>query len=73
MAGHKEASVRLKAAFNLPCFFSLFHSSKESISFIELYQTFSEDDDLEIRQCIASSIHEAFCLAKDGDDTTPLR
>lgn len=34
---------------------------------------FSEDQDFEVRKCIASSLHEAFRLITDDDDTSKLR
>ena len=43
------------------------------ISFQELYLKFSEDEVFDIRKCAAKSLHEAFKLVEDEEDTTKLR
>lgn len=47
--------------------------SEMKISFQEIYLKFSEDEDFDIRYCAAASIHEAFNLIEDEEDTTNLR
>jgi len=43
------------------------------ISFQDLYLKFSEDEDHEIRKCAACSLHEAFKIIEDEEDTSKLR
>lgn len=43
------------------------------ISFQELYLKFSDDEDLDIRKCAAVSLHEAFKIVEDEEDTSMLR
>lgn len=38
-----------------------------------MYYKFSEDDDEDISYCAASSLHEAFAIIEDEDDTNSLR
>jgi hypothetical protein len=55
---------------------NLLYKSIESelkISFQEIYLKFSEDREFDIRYCAATSLHEAFKLIEDEDDTTFLR
>lgn len=42
-------------------------------SFQYMYYTFSDDEDEEIRFCAAQSLHEAFRIIEDDDDTSRLR
>lgn len=71
----KEESLRYQAVFNLPCMNFVYKSvAKEmDIDFQELYLRFSEDPDFKVRSCIASSLHEAFRMVDQDDDTTKLR
>jgi len=43
------------------------------ISFQDLYLKFSDDDIFDIRKCAAKSLHEAFKITKDEEDTAKLR
>ena len=43
------------------------------IDFKELYLKFSEDEDFDIRYCAATSLHEAFSITTDDEDTSKLR
>jgi hypothetical protein len=43
------------------------------INFSSIYLQFSEDDNFEIRYCAASSLHEAFKIITDDEDTSNLR
>lgn len=43
------------------------------ISFQDFYLKFSEDEDHEIRKCAASSLHEAFKIIDEEEDTSKLR
>ena len=43
------------------------------INFFQLYQDFSGSENTTIRLTIANSLHEAFKLVNDDDDTTLLR
>lgn len=43
------------------------------ISFQELYLKFSDDEDMDIRKCAATSLHEAFKIIEDEEDTSMLR
>lgn len=44
-----------------------------NISFQDLYLKFSDDEDHEIRKCAAVSLHEAFNIIDDEEDTSKLR
>ena len=71
----KEEQLRYQAVYNLPCMNYVYKSvSKEmGIDFQELYVRFQEDADFKIKTCAASSIHEAFKMVDDDEDTTQLR
>ena len=43
------------------------------ISFQDLYLKFSDDDVFEIRKCATTSLHEAFKIVEDEEDTSKLR
>lgn len=43
------------------------------ISFQDYYLKFSEDEDPQIRYCAAASLHEAFKIIQDDEDTSKLR
>jgi hypothetical protein len=43
------------------------------INFSSIYLQFSEDENFEIRYCAASSLHEAFKISTDDEDTSNLR
>jgi len=43
------------------------------ISFQDLYLKFSDDDIFDIRTCAATSLHEAFQITEDEEDTSKLR
>jgi hypothetical protein len=46
MANHKELKMRRHAAFNLPCFNSLYHGLDEfDLDFNELYLRFTKEED----------------------------
>jgi hypothetical protein len=72
---HKDEAIRIKAVYNLPCMNLLFKSVEKEmdINFSSLYLQFSEDENLEIRYCAASSLHEAFKISTDEEDTSNLR
>ena len=61
--------------FNLPCMNMLYKSVEQEmdISFQDLYLKFSDDDIFDIRKCAAKSLHEAFKITKDEEDTAKLR
>lgn len=69
---NKEPSLRYQAVFNLPCMNLVYKSVEKEmdIDFQELYLRFSEDPDYDVRKSIASSLHEAFRMIEDEDDTT---
>jgi hypothetical protein len=72
---HKEETIRLKAVYNLPCVYMLYKSveSEMKVSFQEMYLKYSEDEEFDIRYCAAASLHEAFKLITDEEDTSKLR
>lgn len=63
------------AVFNLPCMNLLYKQVEKEmdISFQSLYLKFSEDDDFDIRYCAATSLHEAFKILDEEEDSTKLR
>ena len=65
----------MKGVYNLPCMNLLFkHCQGEiGISFASLYLQFSDDESFDIRHCCATSLHEAFKLIEDEEDTSTLR
>ena len=38
-----------------------------------MYVKFSEDESVEIRDCAVRSLHEAFALIEDADNTAKIR
>lgn len=62
--------IRLAAAYNFPCFFSIFHSKEELTTHC---LKLANDEDPIIRVTIAASIHEVFESAGDDEDTSLLR
>lgn len=72
---NKEEPLRFQAVYILPCMNLVYKSVEKEmdIDFQELYLRFSEDPDYEVRKCIATSLHEAFRLVSDDEDTTQLR
>lgn len=72
---HKEDNIRMKAVYNLPCMNLLYKSveNEMKISFQEIYLKFSEDKEFDVRYCAAASLHEAFKLVEDDEDTSYLR
>ena len=72
MIYHKEISIVQKAIYNLPCMHLLFKQieDKISISFQSLYLEFSQYEDPMIRDTICKSLHEAFRLIEDDEDTS---
>ena len=72
---HKEVSIRKRAIYNLPAMHKLFKSEEKDFGFTfqELYEKFSQDDEWDIRFTTLCSLHEAFKLIEDDDDTTVLR
>lgn len=74
MANHKELKMRRQAAFNLPCFNQLYHGLDEfDLDFNDMYLRFSREEDPQIVKSIAASIHEAFRLTTDIEDSQKLR
>ena len=74
MANHKELKMRRFAAFNLPCFNQLYHGLDEfDLDFNELYLRFSREEDPQIVKSIPASIHEAFRMTTDAEDSQKLR
>ena len=70
MANHKELKMRRHAAFNLPCFNQLYHGLDEfDLDFNELYLRFSKEEDPQMVKSISASIHEAFRLTTDSEDS----
>ena len=67
--------IRQLAAYNLPCMHLRYRDvqAANNISFQDIYLKFSEEEDSQIRLCIGSSLHEAFAIIKDDEDTTALR
>jgi hypothetical protein len=66
MTNHKELKMRRLAAFNLPCFNSLYHGLDEfDLDFNELYLRFVREEDPQIIKAVAASIHEAFKLTSE--------
>jgi hypothetical protein len=72
---HYEASIVEKAVFNLPCMHLLYQSVQQEIdiNFFQLYHTFSSSENTGIKLSIARSLHEAFKLVSNEDDTTLIR
>ena len=72
---HKEDNIRMKPVYNLPCMNLLYKSveNEMKISFQEIYLKFSEDKEFDVRYCAAASLHEAFKLVEDDEDTSYLR
>ena len=72
---HTNDEIRMKAVYNLPCMVMLFKSVQKEIdiSFPSLYLQYSDDDSFEIKYCAATSLHEAFKLIEDNEDTSTLR
>lgn len=72
---HKEDNIRRHAVFNLPAMNYLYKCVEKeyNMSFQELYLRFSEDDNEDIRYIAATSLHEAFKLVEDDEDTSILR
>ena len=72
---HSEDSIRIKGVYNLPCMNLLYKHVQVDIglSFASLYLQFSDDENFEIRHCAATSLHEAFKLMDDEEDTSTLR
>jgi hypothetical protein len=66
--------MRKFAAFNLPCFNQLYHGCDEfDLDFNELYLRFAKEEDPFIVKAIAASIHEAFRITTDTEDSQKLR
>lgn len=65
----------MKAVYNLPCMVLLFKSVQKEIgiSFPSLYLQYSDDENFDIKYCAASSLHEAFKLIEDNEDSSTLR
>ena len=71
MVSHKEAKMRRHAAYNLPCFYKLLkeYQDEVDIDFNEVYLKLAKDEDPEIVRVVASSLHEAFFLMPDDEDS----
>lgn len=67
--------MRKQAAYNLTCFNQLYKDNAEEsgIDFQDLYLAFARETDPYIRKTIAASIHEAFRLCNQDEDTFRLR
>mmetsp|Transcript_4775 Transcript_4775/g.8186 ORF Transcript_4775/g.8186 Transcript_4775/m.8186 type:complete len:448 (+) Transcript_4775:45-1388(+) len=72
---HEDDDVRHMAAYNLPCMNLLYKPLEKEleISFSEIYLRFSEDERWKIKECVSQSLHEAFKLAEEEEDTSSLR
>jgi hypothetical protein len=75
MLSHPENSIVEKAIFNLPCMHVLYndHQGELDIDFLNIYLTNSQSENKTIKKIIASSLHEAFKLVDDDEDTNDLR
>lgn len=71
MVNHKELKMKRLAAFNLPCFNKLFKefSDELNIDFGEIYLKFAKDEDPQIVKAAAASIHEAFDITYEDEDS----
>jgi hypothetical protein len=67
--------MRRLAAFNLPCFNKLYREQQDmfDIDFNDIYLNFSKEEDPMLLKTIAASIHEAFQLMSDEEDSQKLR
>lgn len=72
---HKESNIRKRAVYNLPAMHKLYKSEEANFgfTFAELYEKFSQDDEPEIRFMTLQSLHEAFKLIEDEEDSSTLR
>jgi len=63
--------MRREAAFNLPCFNLMFkqYSEELGIDFQDIYLQLSREDDDLIKRMVAASLHEAFAITKQDEDT----
>lgn len=70
----KDPILRKNAVYNLPCYYQIYNKSDDlediGINFIELYSRFYEDEEIEHKQIVAASLHEAFKIAGQDEDTT---
>jgi mannose/fructose-specific phosphotransferase system component IIA len=75
MVSHKDPKMRRHAAYNLPCFYKLLKEYQDEVDldFNEVYLKLSKDEDPEIVRIVASSLHEAFFLMPDDEDSQKLR
>jgi hypothetical protein len=62
--------MRRLAAFNLPCFNQLYHGLDEfDLDFNELYLRFAKEEDPQMVKAVAASIHEAFRMTTETEDS----
>lgn len=75
LIGREEVELRKIAVYNLPCMHMLYKSvqAELDINFSEIYQQFLGDEEQAIRECAASSLHEAFLLVDENEDSSKLR
>jgi HEAT repeat protein len=75
IVNHKEVKMRRYAAYNLPCFNKLLkeYQDEVDIDFNEVYLRFSKEEDPEILKTVAASLHEAFSIMPDDEDSQKLR
>lgn len=75
LIGREEVALRKIAVYNLPCMHLLYKSAQTEleINFPEIYQQFLGDEVQSIRECAASSLHEAFLLVDENEDSSKLR
>ena len=69
----KEYELRLSAAYNLPCFFTMLRQYEEEGCFHDYYLQFLAEDIIELRILIASHIHIAFQNSTQEEDMNKLR
>jgi excinuclease UvrABC ATPase subunit len=72
---HEDDTVRKWACYNLPAMAKLFKEVQHEFhfDFVSQWKDFSQDEVEEIRYLAAASLHEAFALTTDEEDTTVLR
>ncbi len=76
ICGSKEIEMRRAGCYNLPCFHSLYKDYQEELQMDchELYVHFSTaESDLLIKKSVAASIHQAFLLSSQEENTMKLR
>jgi hypothetical protein len=71
---HDELNIQLLSVYNFPCFHLLFREEQADldINFSKLYSNFLGAEK-KVRRAAAKSLHEAFALLNEDDDTTEWR